>query len=270
MTFKPFIAGNWKMHKTRSESVSLASAISAALAHFEGADVVLCPTFVNLESVSRCLTESTIKLGAQNMHPQASGAFTGEISAAMLKDAKCDYVILGHSERRQLFGETHVFINQKVKAALAHGLIPIFCVGETLAQREANQTEQILSEQLEIGLEGVAELLQNRELIVAYEPVWAIGTGKVATGQEAQDSHAFIRTVLTQKMGENLTSKIRLLYGGSVKADNVASLMAMPDIHGALVGGASLEADSFCQLVQNSAVSVTAVEEPQPLRPTLF
>ncbi len=269
MSRKPIIAANWKMNKTRSESVSLASAITSLLGPYSAAEVVLCPPFVNIESVGRCLSDSILKIGAQNMHFDSAGAFTGEISPKMLKDIHCSYVILGHSERRSLFGESHHFINQKVKAALCHGLIPILCVGETITERENNQTFSVISEQLEKGLQEVLPLLQNRDIVLAYEPIWAIGTGKVATPEEAQEVHAFIRSQLALLLNQDYAPKIRIQYGGSVKSDNIATLLSQPDIDGALVGGASLEADSFVRLLKNVPIPAT-VFSGEPLRPTLF
>lgn len=261
---KPIIAGNWKMHKNKTESVVLASEIAKELGTWTQADIVLCPTFTNLDAVNQALVGSSIGLGAQNMHTESLGAYTGEISSTMLTSIGCNYVIIGHSERRQLFGETHSFINKKVIAALHAGLTPILCVGETLAERESNTTFSVISTQLKEGLASLTSAFLG-PLVIAYEPVWAIGTGKVATPQEAQAVHAYIRQELAVLLGPHLADKIRIQYGGSVKPDNIQTLMQEPDIDGALVGGASLEASSFIPLVKNAS--------PQPVelvRQTLF
>jgi len=246
---KKLIAGNWKMNKTAGDALTLVREIVAAVGKLTDVDVVVCPPFVALESAGRALEGSTVKLGAQNMHPEASGAFTGEISAGMLRALFATHVILGHSERRAYFGETDAFINQKVIAALKNQLRPILCVGETLAEREAGSTLKVVQTQLEAGLEGINKD-QAASLVVAYEPVWAIGTGKVATTDQAQEVHAFIRGLLTKLFTEPVAQRVRILYGGSMKPANAPELLAQKDIDGGLIGGASLEARSFVDLIK--------------------
>lgn len=254
MKRKPIIAGNWKMNKTLSEAQTLADEIKSRVGSISGVDMVLCPPFINLETVQRVIRLSSIKLGAQNMYLQKSGAFTGEISADMLKSVGCTYVILGHSERRQYFNETNEIVNQKVKFALQNGLIPIMCCGETLAQREKNETFKVIEEQIIQGLQNLSsDIIQdNKELVIAYEPIWAIGTGKVATPDQAQEVHAFIRQKLAHIFSVEIADKIRIQYGGSVTPDNIKDLIIQTDIDGALVGGASLKADSFATLITSS------------------
>jgi triosephosphate isomerase (TIM) len=249
MIRKKLIAGNWKMNKTASESVDLAQELVTAVGKVVDIDIVICPPFTSLESVGKTVDGSVVKLGAQNMHPETSGAFTGEIAAPMLRAFFATHVILGHSERRQYFGETDAFINKKVLAALKNQLRPILCIGETLAEREAGTTLKVVQTQLEAALEGVSKELAT-SVVIAYEPVWAIGTGKVATTEQAQEVHAFIRTLLTKLFGEPIAQKIRILYGGSMKPANAPELLAQKDIDGGLIGGASLEARSFVELVK--------------------
>ena len=249
MIRKKLIAGNWKMNKTSADAVQLASEIVLAIGKVTDVDIVVCPPFTALESTGKALDGSTIKLGAQNMHPEVSGAFTGEVSAPMLRSFFTTHVILGHSERRQYFGETDDFINKKVITALKNQLRPILCVGETLAEREAGSTLKVVQTQLEAGLEGVSKDLATT-VVIAYEPVWAIGTGKVATTEQAQEVHAFIRTLLTKLFGEQIAQKVRILYGGSMKPANAPELLAQKDIDGGLIGGASLETRSFVDLVK--------------------
>jgi triosephosphate isomerase len=249
MIRKKLIAGNWKMNKTASESVQLAQELVAEVGKIVDVDIVICPPFTSLESVGKTVDGSVVKLGAQNMHPETSGAFTGEIAAPMLRAFFATHVILGHSERRQYFGETDAFINKKVLAALKNQLRPILCVGETLAEREAGSTLKVVQTQLEAALEGVSKE-QATSVVIAYEPVWAIGTGKVATTEQAQEVHAFIRSLLTKLFGEPIAQKVRILYGGSMKPANAPELLAQKDIDGGLIGGASLEARSFVELVK--------------------
>jgi triosephosphate isomerase len=249
MIRKKLIAGNWKMNKTASESVQLAQELVAEVGKIVDIDIVICPPFTSLESVGKTVDGSVVKLGAQNMHPETSGAFTGEIAAPMLRAFFATHVILGHSERRQYFGETDAFINKKVLAALKNQLRPILCVGETLAEREAGSTLKVVQTQLEAALEGVSKE-QATSVVIAYEPVWAIGTGKVATTEQAQEVHAFIRSLLTKLFGEPIAQKVRILYGGSMKPANAPELLAQKDIDGGLIGGASLEARSFVELVK--------------------
>jgi triosephosphate isomerase (TIM) len=248
MIRKKLIAGNWKMNKTSAEAAELAREIVVAVAQRPDVDVVVCPPFTALESVARVVEGSAVKLGAQNMHHEANGAFTGEISAPMLRAFFATHVILGHSERRTLFGETDWFINKKVLTALKNQLRPILCVGETLAEREAGSTLKVVQTQLEACLEGVGKELATN-VIIAYEPVWAIGTGKNATANQAQEVHAFIRGLLTKIFGAQPAGRIRILYGGSMKPANAPELLAQNDIDGGLIGGASLEVRSFIELI---------------------
>jgi triosephosphate isomerase len=245
---KKIIAGNWKMNKSLAEAQDLTEGIKRELAECSDVDVVLCPPFTVLKSVGDIISDSTIKLGAQNMHWENYGAYTGEICAAMLRDLYCHYVILGHSERRQYFGETDDTVNKKVKAALAGNLIPIVCVGEMLEEREAGTTEDVVGTQVREGLAGLEGDL--KKLVVAYEPVWAIGTGLTATPEQAQDVHAFIRKTLTGMYGEDTAQSIRIQYGGSMKPANAEELLAQPDIDGGLIGGAALQAGSFADIIR--------------------
>lgn len=243
----PVMAGNWKMNLTPEQSVGLARELVALVKDVTDVEIVICPTFVSLAAVAQAIAGTNVYLGAQNVHPKDSGAYTGEISPSMLKAVGCRYVIIGHSERREYFEESDAFINEKAKAVIAAGLIPIVCVGETLAQREADQTFDVVGRQLSGAFDGI-DAQTAAGIIVAYEPVWAIGTGKTASPEQAQDVHAFIRGRLVAAYDEDTAAKIRIQYGGSVKADNVDDLMSRPDIDGALVGGASLKADSFARI----------------------
>jgi triosephosphate isomerase (TIM) len=246
---KPLIAGNWKMYKTPDEAAETAKQL---LRHVQGVtdiDMMIAPTFIALAAVGAAIKNSSIALGSQNLYWEDEGAYTGEVSAPMLKSAGCRFCIIGHSERRQYFGETDETVNKKIRAAVKAGLQPVFCVGETEKERESGKTLSILDKQIKKGLEGLV-LQQLNLLTIAYEPVWAIGTGKTATADQAQEVHRFIRSVVQSDLGQTLSDSIRILYGGSVKPDNIASLMAMPDIDGALVGGASLSADSFSKIIK--------------------
>jgi len=254
ITRKKIIAGNWKMNKTSADGVALVQDIVTAIGKQAEVEVIVCPPFTAIEAVGRALDGSNVKLGAQNMHHEASGAFTGEVSAPMLRAIFTTHVILGHSERRTYFGEADEIVNRKLLAALKNQLRPIFCVGETLAEREAGATLKVVQTQVERGLEGVSRELAP-SVIVAYEPVWAIGTGKVATTEQAQEVHAFIRSLLVKLFGEPAAQKVRILYGGSMKPANAPELLAQKDIDGGLIGGASLEARSFVDLV-NAAAAV--------------
>ena len=245
---KKIIAGNWKMNKSVAEAEDLTTGIRRALAEVSDVDVVLCPPFTAIKAVGDILSDTAIKIGAQNMHWEGYGAYTGEVCAAMLRDLYCHYVILGHSERRIYFHETDDVVNRKIKAALAGNLIPIVCVGETQEEREANQTEEVVGRQLRNGLADISGDL--KKLVVAYEPVWAIGTGLTASPQQAQDVHAFIRGVLQDVLDEDTAQSIRIQYGGSMKPANAAELLAQPDIDGGLIGGAALDARSFAEIVQ--------------------
>jgi triosephosphate isomerase (TIM) len=241
---RKLIAGNWKMNTDRASAVALAKGVASGAGKYSGVELLVCPPAVYLCAVSEVLAGSPVALGAQNMYHEANGAFTGEISAAMLKDVGCSYVILGHSERRHILGETDAAVNKKTLAALAAGLTPIVCVGELLAEREAGQTAAVNRRQFEGSLAGVS-LDQIEKVVIAYEPVWAIGTGKVATPAQAEEVHADLRRLLIERYNERSAAKVRILYGGSVKASNSAELLAQPNIDGALVGGASLKADEF-------------------------
>ncbi len=243
----PLIAGNWKMFKTQDEAAETARQLVAQTAD-TNVDIMIAPPFTALAYVANVIRNSQVMLGAQNLYWEKEGAYTGEIAPPMLVAAGCQYVIIGHSERRQYFGETDKAVNNKVKAALDHDLIPVVCIGETETERESNQTHSVLDRQMKIGLEGLtADALAS--LVIAYEPVWAIGTGKAATAEMAQDAHAFIRSWVKNNFGKPLANTTRILYGGSVKPENVAELMRQPDLDGALVGGASLDADSFSRLI---------------------
>jgi triosephosphate isomerase len=245
---KPVIAGNWKMHKTAGEGMKLVQELNALTKEVTDVEIVVCPPFTALAAAAEAVAGTNIGLGAQNMHWEEKGAFTGEIAPGMLKDIGCTHVIIGHSERRQYFAETDATVNKKVKAALTAGLIPIVCVGETLAEREANETEKVVGVQVKGGLDGLTAG-QVAGLVIAYEPVWAIGTGRTASAEDANAVCAFIRRTIAGMLGEAAADSVRIQYGGSVKPDNVAELMAKPDIDGALVGGASLEAPTFSKLV---------------------
>lgn len=249
MARKPIIAGNWKMHKTRQQAADLANALAASVGTYDAVEVVLCPPFTALETVAQAIRGTKISLGAQNCHWADQGAYTGEISPLMLVDVGCKYVIIGHSERRQYFAETDESINKKAQAAYRHGLIPIICVGETLEERQAGKTESVVTTQVRGCLQGLpAEKVA--ESVIAYEPVWAIGTGQTATKEQAQEVHALIRKLVAEMFSTDVAEKVRIQYGGSVKPQNIRELMAQPDIDGALVGGASLEEDSFAAIVR--------------------
>ena len=246
---RPLIAGNWKMYKTPDEAAETAQQLVERVGTVTEVDIMIAPTFTALAAVSAVIQNSPVDLGAQNLFWESEGAFTGEISAPMLKSLGCKYCIIGHSERRQFFGETDETVNKKIQAAIGVGLKPVFCVGETEKERESEQTFSVLDKQVKKGLERlVSDQLDT--LIIAYEPVWAIGTGKTATDDQAQEVHEFIRTLVKKNFGDALSESLRILYGGSVKPANIANLMAMPDIDGALVGGASLDAESFSQIAQ--------------------
>jgi triosephosphate isomerase len=244
----PLIAGNWKMHKTGSQAVDAADRLRHLVGTATGVEVMIAPTYTALYQVAQALKGSNIALGAQDLFWEKQGAFTGKISAEMLVDAGCSHVIIGHSERRQFFGETDETVNRRIQAALAANLCPVFCIGESEAQREAGDTFSVLDKQVRVGLKGfVSDDLTG--LVVAYEPVWAIGTGKTATREQAQEVHQFIRSLLDTLFGKPFAGSVRILYGGSVKPDNVRALMEMPDVDGALVGGASLDPETFSKLV---------------------
>ena len=248
---KLIIAGNWKMNKTVAEAVALVGDLKIELANLTDVDIVVCPPFTALCEVAKALRGSKICLGAQNMSEHNAGAYTGEIAAAMLKELSVRYVILGHSERRQYQRESDALISKKAQAAHVASLIPIICVGETLAEREEGRTENVLETQVRGSLTGLNKD-QMTETIVAYEPVWAIGTGQTATTAQAEEAHAFVRGLLVKLFDETVARRVRIQYGGSVKPSNARELMSQPDVDGALVGGASLEAPSFAEIVKNS------------------
>lgn len=249
---KPFIAGNWKMNTNSTGAVALAAGLAKELKNIDAVDVAVCPPFVYLQSVASALSASSIALGAQDVYFEGNGAFTGEISVEMLKDCCANYVIIGHSERRHVLGETDELINKKVKAAIDGGILPIFCVGELLSEREAGKTNQIVANQVKKGLAGLCgERVQA--VTVAYEPVWAIGTGKTATPAQAQEVHAMIRGLLSEMYGKDIAQAMRIQYGGSAKPSNTAELMAQPDVDGLLVGGASLKVEDFAAMVNTAA-----------------
>jgi triosephosphate isomerase len=246
MSRKPFIAGNWKLNLTGDEGVALIQALAPA-AQASKAEIAVCPTALALPAVVKAAAGTAIGVGGQNCHWEEKGAFTGEISASLLKAAGAKYVILGHSERRQYFGETDQTVNKRLKAVLGQGLVPILCIGETLAERDGGKLQDVLSRQVTGALAGFAAA-QLETLVVAYEPVWAIGTGRTATTAQAQEAHAFVRGVLRGIVGV-LADRVRLQYGGSVKADNAKDLLSQPDVDGALVGGASLKAADFAAIL---------------------
>jgi triosephosphate isomerase (TIM) len=246
---KPIAAGNWKMFKTAKEASKMISELKELVKGVGDREVVICPPFTALESAVNAAKGSNVKIGAQNLYWEEKGAFTGEIAPGMIKDLGCEYVIIGHSERRQYFGETDATVNKRIFAALKAGLKPIICVGETLQERESEKTFSVIETQIKGGLKGLSVELM-KDCVIAYEPVWAIGTGKTASKEQAQGVHAFIRKLLSDLLGKDTAGATRILYGGSVKPDNVKELMSQPDIDGGLVGGASLEADSFAKIVK--------------------
>jgi triosephosphate isomerase len=245
---RPFIAGNWKMNLNRAQGVDLAAALAGRAGEYPQVDIAVCPPAVYLEAVRKALDQSALGLGAQNCHHEPKGAFTGEIAAQMLVDVGCKYVILGHSERRHIFHETDHDVNRKVLSALAVGLTPIVCLGELLKERQAGRTKAVVAEQLQGSLAGLSAD-QAAKIVLAYEPVWAIGTGVVATPEQAEEVHADLRNLLQTRYNSQVASQVRIQYGGSVNAENAASLLSQPNIDGALVGGASLKADSFLGIV---------------------
>jgi triosephosphate isomerase len=245
---KTIIAGNWKMYKTIKDGQALAVALKRELYKIENVDIVICPAYTLLAYLADDLEDSNIAIGAQDIYWQEEGAFTGEVSPLMLLDAGCRYVIVGHSERRQFFGDTNETVNKKIKACLKHGLTPIVCVGENLQEREANKTFRVIEDHINNGLVDISSS-DMLNLVIAYEPVWAIGTGKTATPEQAQEVHKFIRDLLKKNYGQEVADSVRIQYGGSVKPENITELMNKPDVDGALVGGASLKAESFSAIV---------------------
>ncbi len=257
MTRKLFIAGNWKMNMDASSSVALVKGLKEQLSSCENAnsvDVAVCPPFVYLAQVAEAAKGSNIAVGSQDVYFEEKGAFTGEISTSMLKDIGCSFALVGHSERRHVIGETNDILNKKIKASLAGGLDVVFCIGELLEEREAGDMEKVLEDQVKNGLEGITAK-QMANITVAYEPVWAIGTGKTASKEQAQEAHAFVRGLLTGMFGEETAQAVRIQYGGSVKGSNAAELTAQTDVDGALVGGASLKVEDFMGIIQNSVQS---------------
>ncbi|MEZ4357545.1 MAG: triose-phosphate isomerase [Eubacteriales bacterium] len=245
---RPIIAANWKMHKTIGEAVALTEELVSLIADAE-VDVVICTPFICLSAVKDAIAGTKIHLGAQNLHFKENGAYTGEISSIMLKELGVEYVIIGHSERRQYFAETDETVNLKVKAAIGHGLIPIICVGENLLQREQGITDELVSMQTKLALCGVSSK-ETEKLVLAYEPIWAIGTGMTATKEQANDTISKIRKAVAELHGDNTASKVRILYGGSINRNNISGLMREPEIDGGLIGGASLNAEEFAKIVK--------------------
>ncbi|MBS3757448.1 MAG: triose-phosphate isomerase [Desulfobacterales bacterium] len=245
---KPLIAGNWKMFKTCPEAETTSRQLVERVGDVSSVDIMIAPPFTALAVVSKAIEGSSMELGAQNLYWEKEGAFTGEVSAPMIASAGCRYVIIGHSERRQFFGETDAGVNKKIQAAFEASLIPVVCVGETEPERDSGKTFSVLDKQIQEGLKDL-NLNTSNPPVIAYEPVWAIGTGKTAQPEQAQEAHAYIRKLISQGFGDELASAIRILYGGSVKPGNIAELMALPDIDGALVGGASLKPETFSEII---------------------
>jgi triosephosphate isomerase len=259
----PFIAGNWKMYKTVAETVKYVKELRGLVKGVEGVEIVLAPPFTALHAAAEAARNSNVGIAAQDVYWEREGAFTGEVSASMIREAGAEYVIVGHSERRTLFGETDTTVNQKVVAVFAAGLAPIVCIGETLDQRERNETFDVLDRQVRQGLDAVTSD-QIGQLVIAYEPVWAIGTGRHATTAQAAEAHAHIRTRLRQWFGPDAADLCHVIYGGSVKPDNIAELVAQPDVDGALVGGASLDVRSFLEIATRSACDAGRVPRDGP------
>lgn len=245
---RPIIAGNWKMHKTSSEGVTLVQELAKLTADAKNVDIVVCPPFTTLVAVANALNNTNIHMGAQNMHFEKKGAFTGEVTAEMLRDVCCEYVLVGHSERRQYFAETDETVNKKVKAALDGKLIPIMCCGESLEERQGGTTEAVVGAQVKAGLAGLSNE-EVEKVVIAYEPIWAIGTGKTASFEQAEEVCAHIRKTVAEKFNQAAADSIRIQYGGSVKPATIKDLMKQPNVDGALVGGASLKAKDFSEIV---------------------
>lgn len=248
---RPIIAGNWKMNKTVEDAVSVATGLKRKFYTFSEADIVICPPYTALNKVYDQIVDSSIMLGAQDVYWEESGAFTGEVSPNMLKDAGCRYVIVGHSERRAFFAESDDDVNKKLKVVLKHGMVPIMCIGERLEERDNGMTFEVIEKQLTKGLKNIVKEEVVR-IVIAYEPVWAIGTGRTATPQQAQEAHKYIRGLIERSYDKEAAAKVRIQYGGSVKPDNISQLMAQEDVDGALVGGASLDVNSFAEIVENA------------------
>ncbi len=252
---KPAIAANWKLNKTIKEAIEFATLLKRGVRDTRSVEIIICPVYTAMAEVSEIFQDTDFRVGGQDLYWDEKGAFTGEVSATLLKDAGATHVIIGHSERRQFFHETHETVNRKTKAALAAGMTPIVCIGESLKERESGQTNRVLEEQLTGGLAGLSPADADK-IILAYEPVWAIGTGKVATPAQAQEAHAFIRGWLKNRFGADTAKGIRIQYGGSVKPDNISDLMREEDIDGALVGGASLDPQGFADIIKNAQAVV--------------
>ena len=248
---KPIIAGNWKMNKTVQESLELVEGLKKELKDINDVDIFVCPPFTSLAKVAEVIQGTNVQLGAQDVYWEDAGAFTGEISPLMLKGLNCRYVIIGHSERRTYFGETNDSVNKKLKAAIRHNLTPIICVGERLEQREKGETFTVITDHVQNGLQGITAE-QIKKAVIAYEPVWAIGTGRTASPDQAQEVHNFIRQLLQKLYSQQVATEVRIQYGGSVKPDNISDLMAQADVDGALVGGASLKSDAFIKIVKGA------------------
>jgi len=248
---KPLVAGNWKMNLLVTDAVKLVEGLKPLVREVSGVDIIVCPAFAALYAVGQALKGSNIKLGGQNCYVKESGAYTGEISPQMLLDVGCTWTIVGHSERRQYFKESDAFLNEKLKFALASGLKVMFCIGETLEERQGGKMDDVLTRQVTEGIKGLSEADFDK-VAVAYEPVWAIGTGVTATPEQAEEAHAFVRGLMKARFGGNVSDAVRIQYGGSVKADNARELMAKPNVDGALVGGASLKADGFAAIVKGA------------------
>lgn len=248
----PLVAGNWKMNLLRADAVALVEALKPAAEAAQGAEVVVCPAFTALEAAAKAAEGSAIAVGGQNCYHKENGAFTGEVSPQMLKDAGCAWVIIGHSERRTIFHENDAFLNEKLRYALASSLKVMFCIGETLEEREGGEMNAVLTRQVVEGLKGLSAS-DFESVSIAYEPVWAIGTGVTASPDQAQEAHAFVRSLVAREHGDAVAQAVRIQYGGSVKPDNVAELMGQPDVDGSLVGGASLTAESFSAIIEGSA-----------------
>jgi triosephosphate isomerase len=251
---KPFIAGNWKMNKTAQEAEDLAKKIKENVGDFQKANILICPPYTSLSAAGQAIKDSLIELGAQNMHWENSGAFTGEVSPQMIKESGCKFIIVGHSERRKYFSETNQEVNKKIKAAISANLFPIVCIGETLEQREQKKEREAVEKQLKEGFDSLPEE-DLEKVTVAYEPVWAIGTGKTASGEQAEEMHSFIREWFKNTYSLQTAEKLRLLYGGSVKPGNIKELISKENIDGALVGGASLKAEDFTEIIKNSSLA---------------
>lgn len=249
MNRKKIVAGNWKMYKVIREAIDLVRGIIKRVGEYRDVEIVVCPPFTALKPVSEIIVDTSVRLGAQNVHWEREGAFTGEISPIMLRDLSCSYVIVGHSERRTYFGETDKGVNSKVKAVLNEGIIPIMCVGETLQEREVGKAQEVVRTQVQNGLTGLSST-EVKKVVIAYEPVWAIGTGKTATPFQAEEMHRFIRSILSDMFDGSTASETRILYGGSIKPSNARELFVQPDIDGGLVGGASLDVESFVSIVE--------------------